>query len=233
MKKQFLIALLTLFVLPLLGATCDPADKQLLIDFAKLWAQDKGYLKEDGSPDYAGVGFKAIFGDKVERDEAKAALDAGLVAKNIKDSEEAAGKGQAAAKAGDLPAAENNLNNAVKIRPGDWSYRNQRAVIRTERSGTQAKSDPDFDEALKLACANDDSRYTRGCTAMWKERTDLLHVSTLRQGGRPRCAILDHLYRSASVMTVRLGTSDPTGAAQYKSLADAANSSLSTKNCVP
>ena len=197
MRKLIGIGLLTLLALPLMGASCDPSDRQLLIDIAKAWAQDKGLLGNDGKPTFGG-GIDILTrsgGGSTGDDEKDAAIDAGLVVKNIKDADDKAAAAQKAAEKKDYKTATKNLNDAIKARPKDYSYQNALGVMNLE-SGNNKGREP-FDTAIDLAFPKNASGKEIDYTnAMYRNRIEWLNQSVARQGGgtKVRCATYTELY---------------------------------------
>jgi hypothetical protein len=117
-RALLLVAALTL---PLMLTACEESDTEFLLDLAIEFAQEKGLLNADGSPNLGTMGQYALFGTTGDP-EADAALDAGFVVKNLEDADQLAQEG---AEEGDM----NKINAAINARPGDWSYREQQAAL--------------------------------------------------------------------------------------------------------
>jgi hypothetical protein len=133
---------------------------QQLIYWAKLWAIVHDITDEDGSPNAGAIirfaGGEAFgFGTTGDK-EGDAAIDAARVLKNIRQAEESADQGWEALNGGKnieqgvLP----HFNQAIDLRPGDWSYRNGRGIAHLEdlenpENARAARND--FDNANAIA----------------------------------------------------------------------------------
>ena len=160
MRRVILIlSLLIILLVPFINA-CDTGDLQQLIYWAKLWAIVHDITDENGNPNFGAITRFAVgevfgvgsTGDK----EGDAAIDAARVLNNIRQAEDEADKGWEYLYEGRninsdvLP----HYNQAVKLRPDDWSYRNERGIAHLENldnpdNAKAAKTD--FDEATALA----------------------------------------------------------------------------------
>jgi hypothetical protein len=153
------LSLLIIVLVPFLSA-CDSSEAQDLIYWAKLWAIVHDITDENGSPNLgATIRFAAgeAFGVGSTGDkEGDAAIDAARVLKNIRQAEDEADQGWEALYKGQniklsvLP----HYDQAVNMRPDDWSYRNERGIAQLENlenpdNAKAAKAD--FDEATVLA----------------------------------------------------------------------------------
>jgi hypothetical protein len=144
---------------PFLSA-CDTGDLQQLIYWAKLWAIVHDITDENGNPNFGAITRFAVgeafgvgsTGDK----EGDAAIDSARILNKIRQAEDEADKGWEYLYGGRninsdvLP----HYNQAVKLRPDDWSYRNERGIAQLENldnpdNAKAAKAD--FDEATALA----------------------------------------------------------------------------------
>lgn len=122
--------LIAALLMPLLLTACEDADTEFLLDIAVEFAQEKGLLNSDGSPNLATLGQYALFGTTGDPG-ADAALEAGLVVKNLEDADRLAQEG---AEEGDM----DKIDAAINARPGDWSYREQRAALLMAQGDSQA-----------------------------------------------------------------------------------------------
>ncbi len=116
-----LVRLLALLLLaaPLLSA-CSQEDLEFVTALAKEWAAEKGLLDSAGKPDYLNIGL--LIADPSSDPQAAAALQAGLVVKGLEDADRLAQQG---AEAGDL----SKIDAAIRARPSDWSYQEQKAAL--------------------------------------------------------------------------------------------------------
>jgi hypothetical protein len=160
MRRTILILFIFIIaLLPFLSA-CDSSDVQELINWAKLWAIVHDITNEDGQPNFGtitrftvgeafGVGST---GDK----EGDAAIDSARVLNDIRQAENEADQGWEALYKGQnikesvLP----HYDQAINLRPDDWSYRNERGIAQLENldnpdNAKAAKAD--FDKATALA----------------------------------------------------------------------------------
>jgi hypothetical protein len=156
------ILLLTIFIIALvpLVSSCTGGAEQLYY-WAKLWALTHDITGEDGSPNYLAIGrFAAVevFGVPISTgdEEADAVIDSAHILKDIRDADKEAKTGWT-----NLYAEDNvedsvipHYNSAIKTRPNDWAYRNERGIAYLQyheitNQAEQAKKD--FDEAAALA----------------------------------------------------------------------------------
>jgi len=118
-----LLSLLALTMLLVLTA-CEEGDVQLVKDFAQEWAKSKD-LDPSTLEGIVNIGARAGGGSTGD-DEADAALDAGMVIKNIQDADNLMDQGR---KNRDAAA----MDKAIKKRPEDWSYNVSRASLALEQ----------------------------------------------------------------------------------------------------
>lgn len=107
------------FAAPLLTA-CTEDDLAFITALAKEWAAEKGLLNSAGNPDYLNIGL--LLADPSSDPEAAAALQAGLVVKGVEDADRLAQQGAAE---GDVT----KIDAAIRSRPSDWSYQEQKAAL--------------------------------------------------------------------------------------------------------
>jgi hypothetical protein len=158
-RAIIILSLLIILLVPFLSA-CDTGDLQQLIYWAKLWAMVHDITDENGNPNFGAITRFAVgeafgvgsTGDK----EGDAAIDAGRVLNNIRQAEDEADKGWEALYKGQNIKADvlPHYDQAVRMRPDDWSYRNERGIAQLENlenpeNAKAAKAD--FDEATALA----------------------------------------------------------------------------------
>ncbi|MBI2850712.1 MAG: hypothetical protein HYX80_06695 [Chloroflexi bacterium] len=161
MKKTLVVMALIIAMIPVLSA-CESGDVQQLIYYAKLWAIVHDVTNEEGQPTF-GAGTRFVAGEALGvgttgDEEGDAAIDAGRVVYKIKQAEDEAEKGRTALYAGDSVTVDvlPHYDQATKLRPGDWSYRNERGIaylanpdIGDQESVKRARAD--FDQATALA----------------------------------------------------------------------------------
>ncbi len=143
---------LPLFLACVLLTACAPKDKDLLIYFAKEWGKqhglydDKGELTGRAMARGAGQNLPNwlkpdVYGPDGEKDPAgNAAVDAGTVAKEIADNDKLIDDAhkELSKNPPDTKKAEDDFNKAVKARPGDWYYRNNRAFYYLDKGDANA-----------------------------------------------------------------------------------------------
>ena len=160
--RRMLVVCALLVLLPIL-TSCESGELQQLIYWAKLWAIVHDVTDEDGNPNFgAATRFTAgeAFGLGTTGDEeGDAAIDAARVVDKMRRAEDAADKGQEALYGGSnvkesvLP----HFDTAIGLRPGDWSYRNERgiAILESRFPSLDIKvARADFDKAAVLARQN-------------------------------------------------------------------------------
>ena len=117
--RLFKICMITVLIFSILTISgCTRQDWMDLLDIAKMWARENGYLDEKDKPNYTGIGAKVLFGDE----EAKAVLDAGMTVKNFQEAEKLSEEGW---KSNDVK----KIDSAISMRPGEFRYNNQRGAI--------------------------------------------------------------------------------------------------------
>jgi hypothetical protein len=160
MRRTILILFIFIIALVPFLSACDSGDVQEVINWAKLWAIVHDVTNEDGQPNLGTITrFAAVeaFGLGTTGDnEGDAAIDSAKVLNNIRQAENEADQGWEALYKGQnikesvLP----HYDQAVNMRPDDWSYRNERGIAQLENldnpnNAKAAKSD--FDKATALA----------------------------------------------------------------------------------
>lgn len=104
---------------PLLSA-CTEDDLAFVTELAKEWAAEHGLLNEAGNPDYLNIGL--LLANPASDPQAAAALQAGMVVKGIEDADRLAREGASEGKLDKIEAA-------IRARPGDWSYQEQKGAL--------------------------------------------------------------------------------------------------------
>jgi hypothetical protein len=99
---------------------CTQDDFAFVQQLAKDWAAGKGLLDSSGNPDFLNIGL--LLADPSSDPEAAAALQAGLVVKGVEDADRLAQQGAAE---GDVT----KIDAAIRARPSDWSYQEQKAAL--------------------------------------------------------------------------------------------------------
>ena len=146
---RFLLAILLLFFTPLLTACEDEGMAELVVEMALEWATENNLISFDAegniSPNLLTLGiyearrrWAGTTGDSA----LDAALEAGPVAWSIHQADSLAQQGMAE---GD-PAL---LDQAISLRPHDWSYRDQKAAILLEQ-GKVDEAQSTMNEAYNL-----------------------------------------------------------------------------------
>ena len=130
---------LMVFAAPLLSA-CNADDLAFITALAKEWAAGKGLLDSAGNPDFINIGL--LMANPSNDPQAAAALEAGLVVKGIEDADRLAKQG---AEEGDVK----KIDAAIKSRPSDWSYQEQKsALLLAQGSSAAAQSATEKSESL-------------------------------------------------------------------------------------
>jgi hypothetical protein len=141
--RRTIIALLLMVVLmvPFLSS-CDSGDLQLLVDYAKLWAEVHNLTEPDGSVNLGAAGrfvgknaLTDLFGLSTTGDEVgDAVVDSARTMKDIRDAQKEANQGWQSLYDGKnvqddvLP----HYNQALSLRKEDWSYYNERGLAHLE-----------------------------------------------------------------------------------------------------
>jgi Flp pilus assembly protein TadD len=137
-NRRFLALVVLLLTFPLLTSCKDTGLAELAAEMALEWAQEKQLIKtgDDGSirPDYVQIGAyelqRWMIGTTGDR-RLDAALDVGPIAHSIRKADALAEEGMAQ---GD-PA---KLDEAIALRPYDWSYHDQKAAILAAQGNVEA-----------------------------------------------------------------------------------------------
>lgn len=131
---------LLLLVLLTAVTACTPDDVQFLQSFAEDWAKSKN-IDPNTPAGLANIAKGALFG--TGDPQVDAAIEGGKVAKDIHDADQLANQGLAN---GDLK----KVDQAIQLRPGDFTYRNDRGLV-WMTNGDSHTAQGDFAEADKLA----------------------------------------------------------------------------------
>jgi hypothetical protein len=155
------LSLLIILLVPFLNA-CDAGDADILIGYAKLWAMAHDITDEDGSVNYGAatrfiVGEAGGFGTTGDK-EGDAVIDSARTLKDIRQAENEADKGWNSFYSGAnvedsvLP----HYNQAIKLRPNDWTYYNERGIAQLENYDSPnliKNANADFAEAKAITAA--------------------------------------------------------------------------------
>jgi len=143
--KFFPFLLVAFLLLPLLSACEDTAMIEFLAEMAVEWAREKQILNDQNQVDWIEVGLYQLqrtatgtTGDNV----LDAALEAGPVVYNFHQAEELSDQG----------LEEGNvdlIDQAINLRPDDWSYYDKKAAVLINQGNTQ-EAERNFEEAEGL-----------------------------------------------------------------------------------
>jgi len=156
-----LVLALTALLLPLMLTACEPSDTEFLVEIGLEYAQEKGILNEDGSPNMLTMGAYLLGG--TGDPEVDAALDAGMVVRSLEDADRLAQEG---AEEGD----PSKIQAAINSRPGDWSYREQHAALLLSE-GNLEDAEASFSESDRLI----EERLARGAECSQYRLNQLRH----------------------------------------------------------
>jgi hypothetical protein len=117
-----ILLLLLVGVLLLGSAACTAEGRELAMAWFEEWAKEKdvSWLRTTG---------RWLTGYTTGDEDVDAALDAGRAIKDIKEADELMDQGQQAQQAGDLDTAAKKMDEAIKKRPEDWTYKISRGVV--------------------------------------------------------------------------------------------------------
>lgn len=126
---RFRLAVLLLLLLPLVAACDDPGMGELVAEMALEWALENELVSVDEAGalgiNYGQIviyeGTRWINGTTGDS-QLDAALDVGPIAKSIRDADNLAAAGMATRDV-------SRLDQAITLRPQDWSYRDQKAAV--------------------------------------------------------------------------------------------------------
>ncbi len=149
-KKSILVTLILIMVLVHTG--CTKQDWLDLVDFGRSWAQSNGILNKEGKPTWSTLG-RATLGVSTGNDTVDAAIDAGLVVSNFTKAEKLS---EAGVKEHDI----DKVDQAIQLRPKDYSYRNQKAAMLFFQSD-DANAQAEFSQANALSQSMNSSAYVR------------------------------------------------------------------------
>lgn len=131
--RQCTIAVL-LIALLLTTSGCTRQDWLDLVDIGRAWAQANNILDANGKPTWSTIG-RATLGVSTGDPSVDAAIDAGQVVKNFNEAEKLS-------EAGLQEQDINKVDQAIALRPKDYSYHNQRAAMlffQDDQGGAQAE----------------------------------------------------------------------------------------------
>jgi hypothetical protein len=142
-RRRFFIFLLVAFLLlPLLSACEDTELVDFLAEMAVEWAQEKQILNENEEIDWVQVGsyqLQRMWSGTTGDNELDAALEAGPVVHNFHQADSLANQG----------LDEGNvdkIDQAIDLRPDDWSYYDKKAAVLVTQ-GDQLAAERNFEEA--------------------------------------------------------------------------------------
>jgi hypothetical protein len=158
MRRTIIALLLMVIIMVPFLSSCDSGDLQLLVDYAKMWAMVHGLTDSDGSVNL-GAAARYSFGIGSTGDEVgDAVVDSGRTLKHIREAQKEADKGWKALTEGDPQRIKYDVyphyNEAIRIRPDDWTFYNERAIayLEEQQNLNGAKlGQVDFDKAAALA----------------------------------------------------------------------------------
>lgn len=127
--RKPILLLLLVSVLLLGSAACTAEAKEL----AMAWFED--WVEENGTSMIA-VGARWLLGTPTGSEDVDAAIDAGRAIRDIKEADELVEEGQKAQRAGDFDTAEEKIQQAVKKRPNDWTYKLALSMVLRESGDT-------------------------------------------------------------------------------------------------
>lgn len=163
-----LLALALVLAGLLLLAGCEASQQQFVLDWAQEWARSKNLhpRNEDGSINIRAainLGLRAA-GASTGDPDADAALDAFLVVKKINDADNLMDKGRQEHD----PAP---MDEAIKMRPGDWTYRLSRGTLALDQHDYDT-AQTHFDEADRIAAE-------RGIDPIWYAGRNIAELQAL------------------------------------------------------
>ena len=214
MKRLVIVlSLLMLLTVPFL-TSCDSGGFDALVNWAKLWAMVHDITDTDGNVN-AGAAARFAIGEITGFEttgdaEGDAAIDAARGVKNmltnLRDAEKEADEGWDSLYSGKhvntdvLP----HYNKAIELRPGDWSYWNERGIAYLESidiSKADGLARKDFDKAAQLAKKAGDKEYLK----MLKQREQAmarlvthvkeLHATPMKGTYEEQSRLYDELYK--------------------------------------
>jgi len=142
-QRRFFTFLLVAFLLiPLLSACEDTEMVEFLAEMAVEWAQEKQILNDKNEVDWLQVGayqLQRTWSGTTGDNELDAALEAGPVIHNFHQADKLADQGL---DEGDTE----KIDQAINLRPDDWSYYDKRAAVLINQ-GNQQEAERNFEES--------------------------------------------------------------------------------------
>jgi len=173
---------------PLLAA-CNKDDIDFITALAKEWAAGKGLLDSSGNPDFLNIGL--LLADPASDPEAAAALQAGLVVKGVEDADRLAQQG---AVEGDVT----KIDAAIRARPSDWSYQEQKAaLLLAQGDAAAAQAANEKSESLvrdRIQAGGDCRNLSRN---MFTHRLNALHAQSVRA---PSAVLTERINQTQAVL---------------------------------
>ena len=173
---------------PLLTA-CTQDDFAFVQSLAKEWAAGKGLLDSTGKPDYFNIAL--LLADPSSDPEAAAALQAGMVVKGVEDADRLAQQGAAE---GDLT----KIDAAIRARPSDWSYQEQKAaLLLAQGDAAAAQAANEKSESLvrdRLQAGGNCRTLARN---MFTHRLNALHAQAIRA---PSAELIERINQTQAVL---------------------------------
>ena len=173
---------------PLLTA-CTQDDFAFVQSLAKEWAAGKGLLDSTGKPDYFNIAL--LLADPSSDPEAAAALQAGMVVKGVEDTDRLAQQGAAE---GDLT----KIDAAIRARPSDWSYQEQKAaLLLAQGDAAAAQAANEKSESLvrdRLQAGGNCRTLARN---MFTHRLNALHAQAIRA---PSAELIERINQTQAVL---------------------------------
>lgn len=193
-RARLLAALLV--VAPLLTA-CTADDFAFVQQMAKEWAAGKGLLDSAGNPDLFGIAL--LMANPSSDPEAAAALQAGLVVRGVEDADRLAQQGAAE---GDLT----KIDAAIRARPSDWSYQEQKAaLLLAQGDAAAAQAANEKSESLvrdRIQAGGDCRTLARN---MFTHRVNALHAQAIRA---PSAKLIERINQTQAVLD-QLSSGEP------------------------
>ena len=168
---------------------CTQDDFAFVQSLAKEWAAGKGLLDSTGKPDYFNIAL--LLADPSSDPEAAAALQAGMVVKGVEDADRLAQQGAAE---GDLT----KIDAAIRARPSDWSYQEQKAaLLLAQGDAAAAQAANEKSESLvrdRLQAGGNCRTLARN---MFTHRLNALHAQAIRA---PSAELIERINQTQAVL---------------------------------
>jgi len=173
---------------PLLTA-CTQDDFAFVQSLAKEWAAGKGLLDSTGKPDYFNIAL--LLADPSSDPEAAAALQAGMVVKGVEDADRLAQQGAAE---GDVT----KIDAAIRARPSDWSYQEQKAaLLLAQGDAAAAQTANEKSESL----VRDRLQAGGNCRTLARNMyTHRLNALQTQAGRAPSAALTEQINQARAVL---------------------------------